>query len=52
MVFQAILLLGAKHITFKADAEDLERVDAKIDQLREAMDITAEPDVDSAAANS
>lgn len=33
LVFQAILLLGAKHWLFKADARDLERVEAKIDRL-------------------
>lgn len=33
LVFQAILLLGAKHWIFRAEAKDLERVEAKIDSL-------------------
>lgn len=33
LVFQAVLLLGAKHWLFKADARDLERIEAKIDRL-------------------
>jgi hypothetical protein len=39
LVFQAVLLLGAKHLMFKVDAEDLERIERKIDQLREAQGI-------------
>lgn len=39
LVFQAVLLLGAKHLLFQADAEDLERIERKIDQLREAQGI-------------
>ncbi|WP_068925006.1 hypothetical protein [Planobispora rosea] len=33
LVVQAVLLLGAKHLMFRADAEDLERIEAKLDQL-------------------
>ncbi|GIH91957.1 hypothetical protein ACFFMN_33885 [Planobispora siamensis] len=33
LVVQAALLLGAKHVMFRADAEDLERIEAKLDQL-------------------
>lgn len=33
LVFQAILLLGAKHWLFQVDAEDLERIEAKVDKL-------------------
>lgn len=33
LVFQAILLLGAKHWLFQADARDLERIEGKIDLL-------------------
>lgn len=33
LVFQAILLLGAKHWLFQADARDLERIEGKIDRL-------------------
>ena len=35
LVFQAILLLGAKHWLFQADAEDMERMERKIDALSE-----------------
>jgi hypothetical protein len=34
LIFQAILLLGAKHWIFRVDAEDLERVERKIDAIR------------------
>ncbi|MEV4287364.1 hypothetical protein AB0K40_17810 [Nonomuraea bangladeshensis] len=33
LVFQAVLLLGAKHWLFRVEAEDLERIEAKLDQL-------------------
>lgn len=33
LVFQAILLLGAKHWLFQVDAEDQERLEAKVDRL-------------------
>lgn len=33
LVFQAVLLLGAKHLLFRVDAEDLERIEAKVDRL-------------------
>jgi disulfide bond formation protein DsbB len=33
LIFQAILLLGAKHWLFKADARDLERIESKIDTV-------------------
>lgn len=33
LIFQAILLLGAKHWLFQADARDLERIEGKIDRL-------------------
>jgi hypothetical protein len=45
LVFQAVLLLGAKHLLFKVDAEDLERIERKIDQLREAQGIDTPVDV-------
>jgi hypothetical protein len=35
LVFQAVLLLGAKHVMFKADARDLERIEAKLDRVLE-----------------
>lgn len=37
LVFQAILLLGAKHLIFQADAEDLERIERKLDAVRESL---------------
>lgn len=33
LVFQAILLLGAKHWIFQADARDLERIEEKVDRI-------------------
>lgn len=33
LVFQAILLLGAKHWLFRVDARDLERIEGKLDAL-------------------
>lgn len=33
LVFQAVLLLGAKHWLFQVDAEDLERLEKKIDEI-------------------
>ncbi|WP_328994335.1 hypothetical protein OG394_07840 [Kribbella sp. NBC_01245] len=38
LVFQAILLLGAKHVIFRVDAEDLERLEAKVDQISKKLD--------------
>jgi hypothetical protein len=37
LVFQAILLLGAKHWIFQVDAEDLERIEKKIDGIQETL---------------
>lgn len=37
LVFQAILLLGAKHWIFQADARDLERIEGKLDTLLREM---------------
>lgn len=33
LVFQAVLLLGAKHLIFRVDAEDMERLEAKVDRI-------------------
>jgi hypothetical protein len=33
LAFQAVVLLGMKHILFKADAEDEERVEAKLETI-------------------
>jgi hypothetical protein len=43
LVFQAILLLGAKHLIFRVDAEDLERLEAKVDELNRRLDPAATP---------
>jgi hypothetical protein len=37
LIFQAILLLGAKHWIFQVDAEDLERMEKKIDAVQERL---------------
>ena len=37
LVFQAILLLGAKHLIFRVDAEDLERLEAKVDEVNRRL---------------
>lgn len=36
LIFQAVLLLGAKHWLFRVDAKDMERLEGKIDKLLEA----------------
>ncbi|WP_181448645.1 hypothetical protein [Nonomuraea aridisoli] len=33
LIFQAVQLLAAKHVMFRAGARDLERIEAKIDHL-------------------
>jgi hypothetical protein len=38
LVFQGILLLGAKHIIFRVDAEDMERLEAKVDKISRQLD--------------
>jgi hypothetical protein len=37
LVFQAILLLGAKHWLFQVDAEDMERLENKVDTIAERL---------------
>ena len=37
LIFQAILLLGAKHWLFQVDAEDLERLEKKVDAVAERL---------------
>ena len=37
LIFQAILLLGAKHWLFQVDAEDLERIESKVDAISERL---------------
>jgi hypothetical protein len=43
LVFQAVLLLGAKHLIFKVDAEDLERIEAKIDEVKDKLGLPTPP---------
>ncbi len=38
-----VLLLGAKHWLFKVDAEDLERIEAKIDDVKDALGLPTPP---------
>jgi hypothetical protein len=38
LVFQAILLLGAKHLIFRVDAEDMERIEAKVDKITRQLE--------------
>lgn len=37
LIFQAILLLGAKHWLFQVDAEDMERLENKVDAIAERI---------------
>jgi hypothetical protein len=37
LIFQAILLLGAKHWLFQVDAEDMERLENKVDRIAERV---------------
>ncbi len=37
LIFQAILLLGAKHWLFQVDAEDLERIETKLDAVQKRL---------------
>lgn len=39
LIFQAILLLGAKHWLFQVDAEDMERLENKVDTIAEKLGI-------------
>ncbi len=43
LVFQAVLLLGAKHWIFKVDAEDLERIEAKLDRVQDRLGLPTPP---------
>ncbi|MPY85448.1 MAG: hypothetical protein GEV00_19530 [Actinophytocola sp.] len=40
LIFQAILLLGAKHWLFQADAGDQERLERKVDSIQEHLGIS------------
>ena len=37
------VLLGAKHLIFKVDAEDLERIEAKVDYIKESLGLPTPP---------
>ena len=45
LIFQAILLLGAKHWLFQVDAEDMERMERKVDAI--AKQLGLDPDESS-----
>lgn len=47
LVFQAILLLGVKHWIFRADAEDMERLEQKVDEIRHEMGLADQPPKDT-----
>ena len=38
LILQAVLLLGAKHWLFQVDAEDLERIERKVDTIDAAVE--------------
>jgi hypothetical protein len=49
LVFQAILLMGARHWIFKVEAEDMERIERKIDHIQDHLGIpTPAPDSEDA----
>ncbi|WGX95818.1 DUF6766 family protein [Nocardioides sp. L-11A] len=56
LIFQAILLLGAKHWIFRVDAEDMERLERKVDSIAERVgvdiDSSAEPEPERAESSS
>lgn len=39
LLVQAVMLLGMKHLLFKADAEDMERLEKKVDALLESQQL-------------
>ena len=43
LIFQAILLMGAKHLLFRTDAADMERLEEKIDELRAEVGLADTP---------
>jgi len=48
LIFQAILLLGAKHWLFRVDAEDMERLERKVDAISDRLGL--DPDESSEPA--
>jgi hypothetical protein len=51
LVFQAILLMGAKHLIFRTDSKDMERLERKIDDIRAAMGHAEKPPSDTEEAS-
>lgn len=43
LIFQATLLMGAKHWIFKVEAQDMERLEAKIDKIDKIQDTLGRP---------
>ncbi|WP_236581712.1 DUF6766 family protein [Rhodococcus sp. T7] len=43
LVFQAILLMGARHWIFKVEAEDMERIERKIDRIQDHLGLPTPP---------
>lgn len=43
LVFQAVLLMGARHWIFKVEAEDMERIEAKIDRIQDRLGLATPP---------
>ncbi|MGH3663854.1 MAG: DUF6766 family protein [Micromonosporaceae bacterium] len=41
LIFEAVLLLGARHWLFKLNAEDTDRLESKIDRLQQSLDAHA-----------
>ena len=37
------VLLGAEHLIFKVDAEDLERIEAKVDDIKDSLGLPTPP---------
>ncbi|KAF0962167.1 hypothetical protein MLGJGCBP_04789 [Rhodococcus sp. T7] len=42
-MFQAILLMGARHWIFKVEAEDMERIERKIDRIQDHLGLPTPP---------
>ncbi len=40
LIFQAVLLMGAKHWLFQVEAEDIEHVQRKVDEIHRALGLT------------
>jgi hypothetical protein len=43
LVFQAVLLMGARHWIFKVEADDMERIEAKIDRIQDRLGLPTPP---------